>query len=203
MGLAYLDAKAPNLLVAYTLLTVATLPLDAVTLCMLGHPASFLQWARSTAYFFILIFKCASLVLMGMLHTKARPTLPIAHTTANSNSHAACTLKCHTHRRACMRRAAAAAARTTHPRNAPRHALQRAVAIQPRALFGADQVCAPATIGAARGVLRRRRPAHGKRRVQCVRWNLRSCLQTAWRASMAKSLQCTYHTLLAKVVIRE
>lgn len=81
MGLGYLDAKAPNLLVAYTLLTVATLPLDAVTLCMLGHPTSFLQWARSTAYFFILIFKCASLVLMGMLHTKARPTLPIAPTT--------------------------------------------------------------------------------------------------------------------------
>jgi hypothetical protein len=71
VGLAYLDSKAPNLLVAYTLLTVATLPLDAVTLCMLGHPTSFLQWARSTAYFFILIFKCCSLVLMGMLHTKA------------------------------------------------------------------------------------------------------------------------------------
>ena len=102
MGLAYLDAKAPNLLVAYTLLTVATLPLDAVTLCMLGHPASFLQWARSTAYFFILIFKCASLVLMGMLHTKARPTRPIAPTTANSNSHAACTLNVtHTAARAC------------------------------------------------------------------------------------------------------
>ena len=102
MGLAYLDAKAPNLLVAYTLLTVATLPLDAVTLCMLGHPASFLQWARSTAYFFILIFKCASLVLMGMLHTKARPTLPIAHTAANSDSHAACTLNVtHTAARAC------------------------------------------------------------------------------------------------------
>ena len=74
VGLAYLDSKAPNLLVAYTLLTVATLPLDAVTLCMLGHPTSFLQWARSTAYFFILIFKCCSLVLMGMLHTKARDT---------------------------------------------------------------------------------------------------------------------------------
>ena len=72
VGLAYLDAKAPNLLVAYTLLTVATLPLDAVTLCMLGHPATFLQWARSTAYFLIVIFKCCSLVLMGMLHTKAR-----------------------------------------------------------------------------------------------------------------------------------
>ena len=84
----------------------------------------------------------------------------------------------HTHRRACMRRAAASPARTTHARNATRHALQRAAAIQPRALCGADQVCAPATIGAARGVLRRRRPAHGKRRVQCVRRLLRSCPQT-------------------------
>ena len=102
MGLGYLDAKAPNLLVAYTLLTVATLPLDAVTLCMLGHPASFLQWARSTAYFCILIFKCASLVLMGMLHTKARPTRPIAPTTPHSNSHAHATLNVtHTAARAC------------------------------------------------------------------------------------------------------
>ena len=91
-----------------------------------------------------------------------------------------CNVERHTHRRACMRRAAAAPARATHPRNAPRDALQRhlqrAAAIHPRALCDADQVCAPATIGAARGILRRRRPAHGERRVQCVRWVLRSCL---------------------------
>jgi hypothetical protein len=72
VGLAYLDAKAPNLLVAYTLLTVATLPLDAVTLCVLGHHGSFLQWARSTSYVFIAVFKCLTLVGMGMLHTKIK-----------------------------------------------------------------------------------------------------------------------------------
>ena len=72
VGLAYLDAKAPNLLVAYTLLTVATLPLDAVTLCVLGHQGSFLQWARSTSYVFIAVFKCLTLVGMGMLHTKIK-----------------------------------------------------------------------------------------------------------------------------------
>ena len=113
VGLAYLDTKAPNLLVAYTLLTVATLPLDAVTLCMLGHPASFLQWARSTAYFFILIFKCCSLVLMGMLHTKARHTPP-SHPPPPNNSSRAARIP-HTYRRVRMRRTAAASAHTTRP----------------------------------------------------------------------------------------
>ena len=91
-------------------------------------------------------------------------------------------------------------ARTTHARNATRHALQRAAAIQPRALCGADQVCAPATIGAARGVLRRRRPAHGKRRVQCVTGG--SCAPASKLLesfNLAKSLQCTYrHTFSAR-----
>ena len=112
VGLAYLDTKAPNLLVAYTLLTVATLPLDAVTLCMLGHPASFLQWARSTAYFFILIFKCCSLVLMGMLHTKARRT-PIAPTSPKQQ------LACSTHTTHVPPRAHAPHRRCTRPHNAP------------------------------------------------------------------------------------
>merc|ERR1711865_848137 len=46
IGLVYLDTKAPNMLVAYCLLTVATLPLDAVLLCSLSEPESFLRWSR-------------------------------------------------------------------------------------------------------------------------------------------------------------
>ena len=147
---------------------------------MLGHPASFLQWARSTAYFFILIFKCASLVLMGMLHTKARPTRPIAPTAANSDSHAACTWNVtHTAARACAALPQLPPAQRTRATRREMPSSVRPPYSPARCVVcGADQVCAPATIGAARGILRRRRPAHGKRRVQCVRWVLRSCLQT-------------------------
>ena len=55
------------------------------------------------------------------------------------------------------------------PHNCSRY-LARGRHSHPRALFGADQVCAPATVRAAGRILRRRRPAHSEGRVQCVRW---------------------------------
>ena len=202
MGLAYLDAKAPNLLVAYTLLTVATLPLDAVTLCMLGHPASFLQWARSTAYFFILIFKCASLVLMGMLHTKARPTLPIAPTAPNSDSHAACTWNVtHTAARVCAALPQLPPARRTRatrrgpPPACGRHTAPGAVWCRSSLRSGYDQ---------SRKRNSSETPTSPRQEASTVREVAPALLplQTtgAWRASMAKSLQCTTTRLLAKVV---
>lgn len=72
LGLVYLDTKTPNMLVAYVVLTVATLPLDTVLLCTLGHPASFLQWVRSTSYGLIIVCKLVSLGGMLMLHTKVK-----------------------------------------------------------------------------------------------------------------------------------
>jgi len=77
VGLMYLDTKAPNLLVAYVLLTAATLPLDAVTLCTLRYPSSFLQWSRSSAYLLIVLLKCCGLVGMVMLHTKVKFALKL------------------------------------------------------------------------------------------------------------------------------
>ena len=72
LGLLYLDTKEVNMLVAYVVLTVATLPLDTVLLCTLGHPASFLQWIRSTSYTLIIVCKIVSLGGMLMLHTKVK-----------------------------------------------------------------------------------------------------------------------------------
>ena len=77
IGLLYLDSKQANMLVAYALLTVATLPLDAVMLCTLGHPASFLQWACRTSYLLIILLKCCTLGGMLMLHTKVKFALTL------------------------------------------------------------------------------------------------------------------------------
>ena len=202
MGLVYLDAKAPNLLVAYTLLTVATLPLDAVTLCMLGHPASFLQWARSTAYFFILIFKCASLVLMGMLHTKARPTRPIAHTTANSDSHAACTLNVtHTAARACAAlpqlppaRRTRATQRGTCPPACGRHTAPRAVWCRSSLRSGYDR---------SRKRSSSETPTSPRQEASTVRdrWVLRSYLQTAGELQWPSRCSALTDTLFSAAFI--
>ena len=161
---------------------------------MLGHPASFLQWARSTAYFFILIFKCASLVLMGMLHTKARPTRPIAHTTANSDSHAACTLNVtHIAARACAAlpqlppaRRTRATQRGTCPPACGRHTAPRAVWCRSSLRSGYDR---------SRKRSSSETPTSPRQEASTVHEPAPALLPPhPWRASMAKSLQCAYHT---------
>lgn len=75
LGLNYLSSKSPQMLWAYILLTLVTLPQDAVALARYAHgweEADPIDFATRVAFFAVVLLKGAILLGMGMLHTRFR-----------------------------------------------------------------------------------------------------------------------------------
>jgi len=75
LGLNYLSSKSPQMLWAYILMTLVTLPQDAVAVARMAHgwhEADAVTYATRLAFAVVVVLKGALLLGMGMLHTRFR-----------------------------------------------------------------------------------------------------------------------------------